>query len=71
MNNRPVYINNGTFRIYGKDYRMDTYYPLGEQRPEYKIFHVWHRQGESFTFASETGFLDWLDAQQTGQIPLF
>jgi hypothetical protein len=35
------------------------------------MIHVWERDGESLTFASETGFLDWLDAQQTGQIPLF
>ena len=69
------YENTGTLTIEGKPYRIDTYYPMGKARPEYKIFHIWEktavREGESFTFASEDGFFDWLDAKQTGQIPLF
>ncbi len=65
---RPTYVNNGTIRIYGREYRMDTYFPMGKAHPEYKIFHIWEktavREGESFTFASEDGFFDWLDAKQ-------
>ena len=74
-NTRPVYKNTGIFRIHGKEYRLDTYYPMGEQHPAYKIFHVWEksavREGESFTFASEAGFEQWLeDVQAPAQMRL-
>jgi hypothetical protein len=71
MNNRPIYTSTGTLRVNDRELRIDTYYPAGRAKPEYRMIHVWERDGESLTFASETGFLDWLDAQQTGQIPLF
>lgn len=67
-NNRPIYQNTGIFRIHGKEFRLDTYYPLGLARPAYKIFHVWERdavrEGQSFTFASEEGFENWLEKMQ-------
>lgn len=65
---RPIYENTGILNIHGKDYRVDTYYPLGKQRPAYKIFHVWEksavREGASLTFASESGFENWLEQVQ-------
>ena len=65
---RPIYENTGTLTIGGKTYRLDTYYPMGKQRPAYKIFHVWEktavREGESLTFASEDGFVAWLEKVQ-------
>lgn len=63
-----MYENTGTLTIHGKTYAIDTYYPLGKRRPEYKIFCVWEKhavlRGESHTFASEEGFIDWLDKVQ-------
>ena len=63
-NTRPVYENTGILAIRGKEYRLDTYYPMGKSRPEYKIFHIWEktavREGERLTFASEEGFEQWL-----------
>lgn len=68
MNTRPIYENTGTLTIRNKTYRLDTYYPMGKSRPAYKMFHVWEkgavREGASLTFASEEGFIDWLDAMQ-------
>jgi hypothetical protein len=68
MNNRPIYTSTGTLRVNDRELRIDTYYPLGMRRPEYKIFHVWEKdtigKGESLTFASEDGFFNWLDAKQ-------
>ena len=67
-NTRPIYENTGTLRIHGKDYRIDTYYPMGKAKPSYAIFHVWERsavrEGESHTFASEDGFIAWLEKVQ-------
>lgn len=63
-NQRPTYENAGIFRIYGREYQLDTYYPMGKHRPEYKMFSVWTHDGESHTFASEDGFFDWLDEVQ-------
>lgn len=69
------YTNTGTLRVNGREYRIDTYYPLGTQRPEYKIFNVWERdavrKGESFVFASEDGFFNWLEHIEQEQKPLF
>jgi len=63
-----MYENTGILTIHGKTYAIDTYYPLGKRRPEYKIFCVWEKsavlRGESHTFASEDGFIDWLDEVQ-------
>lgn len=68
-NTRPIYENTGTLRIHGKDYRLDTYYPMGKSRPAYKMFHVWERDavrdGVSLTFASEEGFENWIEDKLT------
>ena len=61
---KPIYENTGTLTLNGRDYHLDTYYPMGKQRPEYKIFSVWAREGESRCFASEDGFIDWLEQVQ-------
>lgn len=69
------YTNTGIIRANGREYRIDTYYPLGMQRPEYKIFNVWEKdaigKGESYVFASEDGFFDWLEHLDVAQKPLF
>lgn len=69
------YINTGILTLNKKQYRIDTYYPAGLRKPEYKIFHVWEkgavREGESYTFASEEGFFNWLERLDAGQKPLF
>ncbi len=75
--NQPRYVNNGTVRIHNREYRIDTYYPAGLAHPNYKMFHVWEkdavRQGESHTFASEDGFIHWLEEVEARgtQRPLF
>lgn len=57
-----MYENSGTFTIHGREYRLDTYYPMGKAQPQYKMFHVWAtEESKGITFASEEGFLDWLD----------
>lgn len=72
---RNTYENTGTLTLNGKDYRLDTYYPMGKSRPAYKMFHVWSREGESLTFASEEGFEQWLEKVQAHapgrNLPLF
>jgi hypothetical protein len=59
------YVNTGIVTIHGKQYRIDTYYPCGLSQPNYKMFHVWEKgavlKGESHTFASEDGFINWLE----------
>jgi hypothetical protein len=60
-NRTPKYENAGIFTIYGKEYQLDTYYPMGKHRPEYKMFSVWTHDGESHTFSNEDSFFDWLD----------
>ena len=60
---QPLYENTGILTIEGREYRIDTYYPMGKARPEYRMFHVWGKT-ETHTFASEEGFFDWLDAKQ-------
>lgn len=57
----PTYTNTCALAIHGKHYRIDTYYPAGRAKPEYRMIHVWERDGESLTFASESGFLLWLE----------
>lgn len=59
-----MYENTGTLTIHGKTYAIDTYYPLGKRRPEYKFFCVWAREGESHTFVSEGEFIKWLEKAQ-------
>ncbi len=62
------YTNTGTLTLNGHEYRIDTYYPLGMRQPNYKLFHVWEKdtvgKGESLTFASEDGFLNWLETME-------
>lgn len=71
------YINTGTLTINNKEFRIDTYYPAGLAKANYKIFHVWEknavREGEKVTFASEDGFFNWLETKdvQGTQRPLF
>jgi hypothetical protein len=65
-NTRPIYRNAGIMRIYGREYRLDTYYPMGLARPEYKMFHVWASDAtEAHTFASEEGFENWIEDKLT------
>ena len=59
-----MYENTGTLTIHGKTYAIDTYYPLGKRRPEYKIFCVWAREGDKHIFAGEHSFLAWLNKVQ-------
>lgn len=61
-NTRPLFVNTGIMRIYGREYRLDTYYPCGKAQPQYKMFHVW-ASDESYTFASEEGFENWIEAK--------
>jgi hypothetical protein len=63
-NTRPLFVNTGIMRIYGREYRLDTYYPMGLARPEYKMFHVWTSDAtETHTFASEQGFENWIETK--------
>ena len=62
-NTRPTYETTGILRIHGQDYHIDTYYPCGKAKPNYKMFHVW-ASTESHTFASEEGFERWLEKAQ-------
>ncbi len=68
MNRKPTYENTGILTIHGKEFRIDTYYPNGKAQPNYAIFHVWERnairEGDSLTFASEDGFIHWLEQVQ-------
>jgi hypothetical protein len=62
MNTKPTYRTAGILRIQGREYRIDTYYPMGLARPEYKMFHVSASdESETHTFASENGFENWLE----------
>jgi hypothetical protein len=61
-NTRPIYEQTGTLRIHGKDYRIDTYYPCGKAKPNYKMFHIW-ASDTALTFASEQGFENWIETK--------
>jgi len=62
-----TYENTGTLTINGRQFAIDTYYPCGKAKPQYKIFCVWEQhaeRGEKHIFAGEHGFIQWLEKVQ-------
>lgn len=58
-------VNTGTLRIHGQDYIIDTIYPKGIKHTHYAMFSVRPAgQDKGITFASEEGFIDWLELVQ-------
>lgn len=59
-------ITTGILRIHGEDFIIDTIYPKGVKHTHYALFSVRPAgQDKGITFASEEGFIDWLDAMQS------
>lgn len=59
-------VNTGTLRIHGEEFIIETIYPKGLKHTHYAMFSVRPaKQDKGVTFASEEGFIDWLDAMQS------
>jgi hypothetical protein len=59
-------VNTGTLRIHGEEFIVDTIYLKGLKHTHYAMFSVRPAgQDKGVTFASEKGFIDWLDAMQS------
>jgi len=68
---RQEIINTGTLNIRGREYHLQTIYPMGRKRPQYQLWYVWENTEPGQVFASEDGFVAWLTRmEQPTQMPL-
>jgi hypothetical protein len=57
---REEIIDTGILQIKDKTFHIQTIYPMGRKRPEYKLWYVWEKHKTGTVFASERGFENWL-----------
>ena len=58
---RQEIVDNGILTINGAEYHLQTIYPLGRKRPEYKLWYVWEKFKPGMAFASDEGFERWCE----------
>jgi len=56
---RQEVINTGILTVYGREYHLQTIYPMGRKRPEYKLWYVWENTKPGQVFASDESFERW------------
>lgn len=61
---RQEIIDNGILTIHGREYHLQTIYPMGRKRPQYKMWYVWEDCKPGLAFASDEGFERWLEKTQ-------
>lgn len=68
---RQEIVDTGIINIHGREYHLQTIYPMGRKRSQYQLWYVWENTKPGQVFASEDAFVAWLNRmEQPVQMPL-